>query len=84
MSGVFRRNRLNRRDEELEQRDEELERLRRLVRDLELQVRGRRQRRDHEEQGERSASGGVIMEQGPINSNLIGTRIASRNMQTGI
>ena len=42
MSGVFRRNRLNRRDEELEQRDEELEHLRRLVRDSKLQARGRR------------------------------------------
>ena len=30
-------------------RDEELERLCRLVRDLELEVRGRRRRRDHEE-----------------------------------
>ena len=49
-------NRFNRRDKELEQRDEELEHLCRLVRDLELQVRGRCQRMDHEEQGEESSS----------------------------
>ena len=39
----------NRKDEELDQRDEELELLRRLMRDLELQARGRHQRRDHGE-----------------------------------
>ena len=43
------RNLFNKRDEELEQRDKELERLRRLVRDLELQVKDRCQRRDHED-----------------------------------
>ena len=32
-----------------DQWDEELERLHRLVRDLELEARGRRQRRNHEE-----------------------------------
>ena len=48
----------NKRDKELKHRDEELEHLRRLVRDLELQARGRRQRRDHKEQGERSPSVG--------------------------
>ena len=50
------RNLFNKRDEELEQRDKELERLRRLVRDLELQVKDRYQRRDHEDRRERSAS----------------------------
>ena len=49
MSGASGCNHFNRRDEELEQRDKELEHLCRLVRDLELQARGRRQRRDHEE-----------------------------------
>ena len=49
MSDASRCNRFNRRDEELKQKDQELERLRRLVRDLELQARGKRQRRDHEE-----------------------------------
>ena len=49
MSGTSGCNRFNKRDEELEQRDKELERLHRLVRDLELQPRGRRQRRDHED-----------------------------------
>ena len=58
MSGALGHNRFERRDEELKQRDEELERLRRLVRDLELQARGKRQRRDHEERGEGSASVG--------------------------
>ena len=56
MFGASRCNHFNRRDEELEQRDEELERLRRLVRDLELQARGRRQIRDYEDRGERSTS----------------------------
>ena len=41
MSGVLGRNRFDRRDEEHDQRDEELECLCRLVRDLELQARGR-------------------------------------------
>ena len=58
MFGALRRNRFDRRDEELEQRDEELECLRRLVRDLELEARGRRRRRDHKERGEGSASMG--------------------------
>ena len=49
MSGTSGRNRFNKRDEKLEQRDKELEHLRRLVRDLELQPRGRRQRRDHKD-----------------------------------
>ena len=38
-------NRFDRRDEELEQKDKE----RRLVRDLKLEARGRRWKRDHEE-----------------------------------
>ena len=58
ISDASRRNRFNRRDEELKQRDEELERLCRLVRDLELEARGRCRRRDNEERGERSASVG--------------------------
>ena len=56
MSGVSGSNRFDRRDEELEKMDEELEHLRRLVRDLELQARGRRQRREHGERRERSDS----------------------------
>ena len=58
MFGASRHNRLDRRNEELERRDEELEHLHRLVRDLELEAKGRRQRRDHEEQGKGSASVG--------------------------
>ncbi|XP_050259096.1 uncharacterized protein LOC126704104 [Quercus robur] len=56
MSSALRRNHFDRRDEELKQRDEELKCLSRLVRDLELEVRGRRRRRDKEEQEEGSAS----------------------------
>ena len=41
-----------------DRRDEELERLRRLVRDLELEARGRRQRRNREEHVEGSTSVG--------------------------
>ena len=41
MSGTLGRSRLDKRDEKHNQRDQELERLRRLVRDLELQARGR-------------------------------------------
>ena len=58
MSGTSRRNHFDRRDEELERRDEELKRLRRLVRDLELEARGRCRRRDHKERGERPTSVG--------------------------
>nr|XP_023920358.1 uncharacterized protein LOC112031881 [Quercus suber] len=58
MSGASGHNRIDKRDEELEWRDEELEHLRRLERDLELEVRGRCRGRDHEEQGEGSASVG--------------------------
>jgi len=49
MSDASGRNHFDRRDEELEQRDEELDRLHRLVRDLELEAKGRCRRRDHEE-----------------------------------
>ena len=49
MSGASGHNRIDKRDEELERRDEELECLRRLVRDLELEARGRHRGRDHEE-----------------------------------
>ena len=48
----------DRKDEKLEQRDEELECLRRLVRDLELEMRDKRRRRDRKERGEGSASVG--------------------------
>ena len=58
MSGASGCNHFDIRDEECDQRDEELERLCRLVRDLELQARGRYQRRDHGERRERSASVG--------------------------
>ena len=49
MSGASGRNHFDRRDEELEQKDEELKHLCRLVRDLELEARGRHGRRDHKE-----------------------------------
>ena len=58
MSGASGHNCYDKRDEELKQRDEELECLRRLVRDLELEARGRHRRREHEERGEGSASVG--------------------------
>ena len=58
VSSALGRNCFDRRDEKLEQKDEELERLHRLVRDLELEARGRRRRRDHKERGERLASVG--------------------------
>ena len=58
MSGASGWNCFDKRDEKLEQRDEELKRLRKLVRDLELEMRGRHRRRDHEERGEGSASVG--------------------------
>ena len=58
MFGASGRNRFDRRDKELERRDEELDRLRRLVRDLELEARGRRWRKDHEERREGLASVG--------------------------
>ena len=58
MSGASGRNCFDKRDEELKQRDEELERLHRLVKDLELEARGRRWRWDHEERGEGLASVG--------------------------
>ena len=41
MSGILECNRSDRRDEERDRRDKELECLRRLVRDLELEARGR-------------------------------------------
>ena len=53
------RNHFDKRDEELKQKDEELECLRRLVRDLELEARGRRRKRDHEERREGSTSVGA-------------------------
>ena len=48
----------NIRREHFDERDEELERLHRLVRDLELEAKGRCQRRDREERAERLASVG--------------------------
>ena len=56
MSGTSGRTRFNRRDQELKQKDKELKCLCRLVRDLELEARGRHRRRDHEDRGEWSAS----------------------------
>ena len=47
MFGALGCDRFNKRDEKLNQRGEQLECLRRLMRDLELQARGRRQRKDH-------------------------------------
>ena len=44
--------------ERFDRRDEELEHLRRLVRDLELEARGRRRGRDHEEHADGSTSVG--------------------------
>ena len=58
MSDASGHSRFNRNDEELEQRDEELKHLRRLVKDLKLQKKGSRQRRDHGERRERSDSAG--------------------------
>ena len=56
MSSASKHNHFDRRDEERERRDEELECLRRLVRDLELEARGRRGRRDRRERKEGSTS----------------------------
>ena len=70
------------RHERYDKRDEELERLCRLVRDLELEARGRRWRRNHEEHAEGSASmGGVVMERHPINLIFVDTKIGLGNMQ---
>ena len=57
MSSASGRNRFNRRDEELEH-------LRRLVRDLELEARGRRRRRDRKKHIEGSASVGSCYGEG--------------------
>ena len=46
------------RHKKFDERDEELERLRRLVRDLELKVRGRHQRRDQDDRERRVDNGG--------------------------
>ena len=43
---------------QFDERNEELERLCKLVRDLELEARGRRQRRDRDDREEGFASGG--------------------------
>ena len=64
MSGALGHNHFDRRDEELKRRDTELEHLHRLVRDLKLEMRGRHQRRDHEERGEGSTSVGGRYEAG--------------------
>ena len=56
MFGTSGRTRFNRRDQELKQKDKELKCLCRLVRDLELEARGRHRRRDHEDRREWSAS----------------------------
>ena len=56
MSSTLGPNRFDRRDKVLEKRDEDLEHLHRLVRDLELEARGRHRRRDYEKRREGSAS----------------------------
>ena len=58
MSSTLGRNCFDRRDEVLEKRDEDLKHLHRLVRDLELEARGRHRRKDHEKRREGSASMG--------------------------
>ena len=58
MSGASGHNRFNRRDKELDRRDKELECLRRSVRDLELEAKGRRRRRDQKDREEGSTSVG--------------------------
>ena len=75
MSGAFGHERFDRRDEELEH-------LRRLVRDLELEVRGRRWRRDLEKHVEGSTSVGVAMESHPINPVPFDTEIGFGSIQT--
>ena len=52
-----------------DRRNEELKRLRRLVKDLELEVRGSRWRRDHKECAEGSASVGGCYGEGSYQSN---------------
>ena len=59
MSGASKHNYSDRRDEERERRDEELKRLCRLVRELELEARGRHGRRDRKECEEGSTSMGA-------------------------
>ena len=61
LSGASRR-------EHFDMRDEEFERLRRLVRDLELEARGRRWRRDREEPAEGSTSVGGCYREGSYQS----------------
>ena len=56
VSNASEHNRSDRRDEERKRRDKELEQLPRLVRDLELEVRGRHRRRDRREREEVSTS----------------------------
>ena len=55
--------------ERFNKKDEELERLRRLVRDLELEVRGRHRRRDREEREEGLASVGGRYREGSHRSS---------------
>ena len=55
--------------ESFDRRDEELERLCRLVRDLELEARGKHQRRDYEEHAEGSANVGGHYKEGSHQSD---------------
>ncbi|XP_075665837.1 uncharacterized protein LOC142635581 [Castanea sativa] len=68
MSDASGRSHFDRRDQELEQRDQKLERLCMAVRDLELQARGRRRRKDQGERRERSVSVGNHCEAGSLQS----------------
>ena len=65
------------RHERFDKRNEELERLRRLVRDLELEARGRHRRRDREKHAKGSASVG-----GSYGEASINTGIGLESMQT--
>ena len=56
------------RHERFDRRDEELERLRRLVKDLELEARGRRQKRNREEHTEGLGSVGSSNTEAPYQS----------------
>ena len=84
MSEASGHNCFDRQDEELDRRVKELERLRRLVRDLELEARGRHRRKDHDEQGEGLASMGGCNGAESHQSRPNSTKIARRNMQIGI
>ena len=67
------------RHERFDRRNEELERLRRLVRDLELEARGRHRRRDREKHAKGSASVGGSYGEASIN---IGIGLESMQIET--